>query len=144
MSNNNLPSEITRLIELGINTHINRTFFYSPLKLMLNLFKKRNTNLVEQVRQNVSNDISILLSKIDGFENEIFFNHGAITQPGKQLLKTSYNIGIKLMKYKLNLRLSFMALRDKKLQQEIYNYILEEIKKAASNHINSSQIEQQT
>ena len=55
-------------------------------------------------------------------------NH--LTDEGRLLAKKGYNIGIRVVK-RLNVRMAFRVIRDPNLQQQIYNYILKQIKEKA-------------
>jgi|TARA_Y100000389_G_C17469290_1_gene528761 hypothetical protein len=128
-----LSQEITKLIEAGINKHIKSSFLYSPFRITLDLFKKSNPNTIRQVRSYVAQDIENILKNINNYDEEIFLYEGGFSNKGQEVRKLAYNIGIRLMKNKLNTRLAFKALRNNEIRQEIYNYILENVKYSVEN-----------
>ncbi len=127
----NLQTEIVQALETGFNTHLNRSFIYSPFRLFFNLFKKSNPKSVENARQIIREDIFEIISAIDGFDQSLFLvKQNQLTPKGKELLKKCYNIGIRILKKELTVTLAFRALRDYELLQEVYNHILEEVQAA--------------
>ena len=76
----------------------------------------------------LANDIAKTLSEIENFDVTIFTKNNSLNDTGRLLRRKSYNIGIRLVK-KLNVKMAFRALRDRSLQQKIYNYLLNQTKK---------------
>ncbi|MES2676686.1 MAG: hypothetical protein V4612_00015 [Pseudomonadota bacterium] len=131
MTEQNLSAEIVRLLEAGINKHLNRSFIYSPLKLFYNLFKKNNPQTIASIREMVRDDVEKCLSEIDNFKQEIFVAANGWTMPGKDFLRACYNIGINLLRKKLTVMTAFKAFRDSAVRDNIYNDLLEEVRSAA-------------
>ena len=127
-----LQTKIVQALETGFNTHLNRSFLYSPFRLFFNLFKKSNPKLMDGARQVIGEDILEIISALDGFDQSIFLvKQSQLTHKGKELLKKCYNIGIRVLKKDLNITLAFRALRDSELRQEIYQHILEQVQEVA-------------
>ncbi len=131
MTEKNLPTEIVQAMEAGFDKHLNRSITYSPFRLFFNLFKKTNPKLMGNVRQTIREDVLEIISAIDGFDQSIFIvKQNQLTPQGKELLKKCYNIGIRVLKKDLTVILAFRALRDYKLRQETYRYVLEQLQDA--------------
>jgi hypothetical protein len=127
----NLQTDIVQALETGFNTHLKRSFIYSPFRLFFNLFKKGNPKSVDRARQIIGEDILEILIAIDGFDQSIFLvKQNQLTPKGKELLKKCYNIGIRVLKNDLTTILAFRALRDYELRQETYQHILEQVQDA--------------
>lgn len=131
-----LSQEITKLIEAGINKHIKSSFLYSPFRIALDLFKKSNPNTMRQVRSYVAQDIENILQNIEHYNEEIFLYEGGFSSKGQEVRKLAYNIGIRLMKNHINTRIAFKALRNNEVRQEIYSYILENVRNSVENAMN--------
>ncbi len=127
----NLFAEIVRLLEAGINKQLNSSFLYSPLRLFYGLFKKSNAQMIANIRAMLREDIEKYLSEIENFDQKIFVSQNDWTMPGKDFLRSCYNVGISVLRKKLTLRMAFRAFRDQAVREEIYNYVLEEVGKAA-------------
>lgn len=122
-----LSSEIAKIIESGIEKQLRQSIKYSPFRLFYSLFKKKNPQTIQRIRNMLANDIQATLSDIEKFNVGIFAKNNSINNTGRVLIKNSYNVGIRLVK-KLNVKMAFRALRDESLQQKIYNYILKQVK----------------
>jgi hypothetical protein len=131
MTEKNLSAEVTRLIEAGINKHLNRSIIYSPLRLFYNLFKKNNPQTIASIRELVREDIEKYLNDIADFKQEIFVASNGWTMPGKNFLRSCYNIGIDLLRTKLTVMVAFKAFRNAEVRDGIYNDILEDVRSAA-------------
>jgi len=131
MTEKNLSAEVTRLIEAGINKHLNRSIIYSPLRLFYNLFKKNNTQTIASIRELVREDIEKYLNDIADFKQEIFVASNGWTMPRKNFLRSCYNIGIDLLRTKLTVMVAFKAFRNAEVRDGIYNDILEDVRSAA-------------
>lgn len=127
MTQKNLATEIVRIVEAGIDRHLNRSIVYSPFRLFYNLFKKNNPQTMNRVRTMVSDDIGECLNDIKNFDANIFISNDQITPPGTELLRICYNIGINLMKKELTVVMAFKALRSIEVREKVYNYVLEQI-----------------
>lgn len=123
-----LSSELTKIIEAGIERELNQSVFYSPFRLFYKLFKKANPALIERVREILANDIQDTLINAEGWHKEVFINEKYLSDAGDLLIKKCYNIGIRLVKKRLSVKLAFKAVINHDLQQEIYNYILSQVK----------------
>lgn len=133
---NSLSSEITRLIEAGAEKQMKRSLSYAPFRLFYSLLKKRNPNTIDQIRMNLSKDIKQTLSEIENFREEVFWHqHGVPTDQGFALIKSCFNIGIRILRDKLNVKLAFRLMREEALRQELYNHVLSEVRKAAIKHM---------
>jgi hypothetical protein len=131
MTEKNLQAEIVQALEAGFNTHLNRSFVYSPFRLFFNLFTKTNPKSIDNARQIIREDVWEIISAIDGFDQSIFLvRQNQLTPKGKELLKKCYNIGIRVLKQELTVTLAFKALRSYELRQEIYRHILEQLQDA--------------
>jgi len=127
----NLQTDIVQALETGFNTHLNRSFIYSPFRLFFNLFKKSNPKSIDSARQMIGEDVLEIISAIEGFDQSIFLvNQNQLTSKGKELLKRCYNIGIRVLKKDITVSLAFRALRNYELRQEIYRHILEQLQNA--------------
>ena len=115
-----LSSEIAKIIESGIEKQLRQSIKYSPFRLFYSLFKKKNPQTIQRIRNMLANDIQATLSDIEKFNVGIFAKNNSINNTGRVLIKNSYNVGIRLVK-KLNVKMAFRALRDESLQQKIYN-----------------------
>ncbi len=131
MTDKNLTAEVTRLLEAGINKHLNRSIIYSPLKLFYNLFKKNNPQTIASIREIVQSDVERCLGGIENFNQEIFVAANGWTMPGKDFLRACYNIGIDVLRKKLTVMMAFQAFRNAAVRDNIYNDILGEIRSAA-------------
>ncbi len=131
MTEKNLSAEVTRLIEAGINKHLNRSIIYSPLRLFYNLFKKNNPQTIASIRELVREDIEKCLNDTANFKQEIFVASNGWTMPGKDFLRSCYNIGIDLLRTKLTVMVAFKAFRNTEVRDGIYNDILEDVRNAA-------------
>ena len=131
MTEKNLSAEVTRLIEAGINKHLNRSIIYSPLRLFYNLFKKNNPQTIASIRELVREDIEKCLNDTANFKQEIFVASNGWTMPGKNFLRSCYNIGIDLLRTKLTVMVAFKAFRNTEVRDGIYNDILEDVRNAA-------------
>lgn len=125
-----LPIELAKIIEAGIERQLNQSILYSPFRLFLRLFKSKNPQLVQRVRNILANDIENCLLEISNFKADDFVQNNHLTDEGRLLAKKGYNIGIRVVK-RLNVRMAFRVIRDPNLQQQIYNYILKQIKEKA-------------
>jgi hypothetical protein len=125
--NNNLSLEIVIVMEAGFDRELNKSIFYSPLRLFYNAFKKKNPNSIEQVRKMLREDIEQCLNGIENFDQSFFIKSGELSDDGKQLMKKCYNIGIKLLKKDLSVKVAFRALRNSDFQQQIYHHILKRV-----------------
>lgn len=132
MTNNQdlLFQELARIIEAGVDRQLNQSIFYSPFRLFYGLFKKRNVHLMNRVREMLLKDIKSNLTRIEGWDQEIFVTNGEFSFEGKLLIKRSYNVGIRVVK-RLSVKRAFRAFRDRSLQQNIYNYILNQVSQKA-------------
>lgn len=137
VSHVSLAPELVKMVEAGINKHLKHSFIYSPFRVAFNLFKKSNPNTMQQVRNYVAQDVAKLLLEVPGYSEEDFIYEGGFSKQGQELRKLCYNVGIRLMKNKLNVRLAFKALRNNDIRQEIYNYVLDNIAKSVTKIINS-------
>jgi hypothetical protein len=138
-TNNNVseqPREITKEIvvalEKGVDKHLSKSLKYSPFRLFFNMFRKSNPNLMTQVREYVRQDIEHLFMTIKGYNPVIFIHNNNITPEGKQMLKTSYNLGIYILKKKLTVVTAFKAVTNPKVRDDIYHFILEALIKSAT------------
>ena len=125
-----LSSEIAKIIESGIEKQLSQSIKYSPFRLFYSLFKKKNPQTIQRIRNMLANDIQESLSSIEGFDATIFTKNNTMNDTGRLLRKRSYNIGIRLVK-KLNVKMAFRALKDNSLQQKLYNYVLKQTKAKA-------------
>jgi len=126
-----LSFEIVKAMETGVNRYLNKSIIYSPFRLFYNLFKKANLNLIEQARNMVREDVRRQLDSIENFNDKTFIEGSTIKPKGMKLLQICYNIGIRLLKEKLTVMTAFKVMRNHELRDEIYNYILNEVKEAA-------------
>ena len=127
MNKDYLSQEIVKMLEAGFNKQLNQSIFYSPLRLFYNLFKKTNPQAIERVKEILREDIGKCLNGIENFDQSFFIEAGQFSAAGNQLMKKCYNIGIKLLKKDLTVRLAFRAFRNPDLQQKIYYHILERV-----------------
>ncbi len=131
MTDKNLSAEVVRLLEAGINKHLNRSILYSPLRLFYNLFKKNNPQTIASIREMVRNDVEQCLGEIDNFNQEIFVAANGWTMPGKDFLRACYNVGIDVLRKKITVMTAFQAFRNAAVRDNIYNDILEDVRSAA-------------
>ena len=131
MNDQKLAAEIARIIEAGINRHLNDSMLYSPFKLFFNLFKKSRPQLINQARSMLKEDISQRFNKIKNFDQNLFINEDRFLEAGNLLMKKCYNIGIRLLKKDLTIVLAFKALRSQELQWQIYEHILDQTQNVA-------------
>ena len=117
-----LPIELAKIIEAGIERQLNQSILYSPFRLFLRLFKSKNPQLVQRVRNILANDIENCLLEISNFKADDFVQNNHLTDEGRLLAKKGYNIGIRVVK-RLNVRMAFRVIRDPNLQQQIYNFL---------------------
>ena len=136
MEEKDLFSEATRLLEAGINKHLNKSIVYSPLRLFYNMFKKRNPQLMSNIRESVCNDIEQCLISIENFNQNIFVAPSSWSPQGKDFLRACYNIGIDVLRKKLTVMLAFRVMKDASLRDKIYNDILSDVQEAAINALN--------
>lgn len=123
-----LTTKLASITEAGIERQLNQSIFYSPFRLFYRLFKKKNPQLIQQIRELLANDIQNELLSLENWDQEIFIKKGGhLSAEGNLLIKRCYNIGIRLVK-KLSVKMAFRALRDRSLQQELYGYILDQTK----------------
>ncbi len=123
-----LSSELAKIIEAGIERELNQSVFYSPFRLFYRLFKKANPSLIQRVREILADDIQGTLINAEGWNKEVFINEKYLSDAGDLLIKKCYNIGIRLVKNRLSVKLAFKVMINRNLQQEIYNYILNQVK----------------
>ncbi len=135
------PTEIVTAIESGINDYLGRSFLYSPFKLAFGLFKKANPKMMNRVRELVRNDVEQILLQIPRYSPELFVRHNELTPDGEQGYKISFNLGVHLMKNKLNLSLAFKVLRDIETRGQVYDYVLRMTRKSIDRIINGEKIE---
>ncbi len=128
--NYNFAKDLTKLIEAGINKHLNSSFLYSPLKVAYNIFKKSNPNIINQTREYIAQDIEKMLTSIDNYKENIFVNQSRLTRKGEMARKIAYNIGINLLKKELNVRTAFKATRNREVREQIYRYIFTNLHQA--------------
>jgi hypothetical protein len=126
-----LSSELARMIEAGIERQLNQSIKYSPLRLFLKLFKKGNPRLIQSIRNTLTDDIQETLINIEGWDQGVFTKKGYLSDEGNLLVKKCYNIGIRLVR-KLNVRSAFRIVKDRNLQKEIYDHILEKVGEKAA------------
>lgn len=119
--------EVVRLVELGVNKQINSSITYSPFKLAFNLMKKANPNLMPQIRSIIRDDISKIISDTPEYSQPAFIENDQYTKEGKIVRKSCYNLGIFLMKKKINVMIAFKMLRNHQLRAEIYEFMLDNI-----------------
>ena len=131
MIEKNLSAEATRLLEAGITKYLNQSIIYSPLRLFYNLFKKNNPQTIASIREIVREDIEKCLNDIENFKEEIFVASNGWTMPGKDFLRSCYNIGIDVLRKKLTVMMAFKVLRNAEVRDEIYNNILQDVRSAA-------------
>jgi hypothetical protein len=123
--------EVVRLVEAGMNKFLNRSILYSPFRLFFNLFKRHNPRTMDSIREMVRNDVEQVLGNIENFNQVIFVASNGWTMSGKDFLRSCYNIGINILRKKVTMMMAFKAFRDYELRNEIYNYILEEVRLSA-------------
>ncbi len=136
MAEKNLSAEVVRLLEAGINKHLNQSIIYSPLKLFYNLFKKNNPQMIDGIREMVRDDVENCLNKIENFNQELFVSPSGWTMAGKDFLRSCYNIGINILRKKLTVMMAFKIFRNPEMRNELYNYVLDEVSKAAAKSLN--------
>lgn len=122
-----LPEEMVKIIEAGIEKQLSQSIFYSPFRLFLRLFKSKNPQLVQRVRNILKQDIELIFLENNNFKVEDFVQNNILTNEGRLLIKRGYNIGIRVVK-KLTVKMLFRVMRDQEMQQKIYNYILTQVR----------------
>lgn len=122
-----LSSQLATIIEAGVERQLNSSIKYSPFRLFYSLFKKKNPQTIQNIRNMLMRDIEQIISGIDNFNAQVFVKNEALNDAGMLLRKRSYNIGIRIVK-KLSVKMAFRAVRDPDLQNKIYNYILKQVK----------------
>ncbi len=135
--NHSLGFELTKLVEAGINKHLNSSIKYSPLKIAFNLFKKANPNTINQVREIITQDIEEMLINIENYHEDDFVSDGEFTTKGQMARKIAYNIGINLLKKELNVTTAFRATRSREVRERIYRYIFINLRESIEFLINT-------
>lgn len=125
-----LSSELTKMLEDGLERQMNSSIKFSPFKLFYNLFKKKNPQTIQRVKNMLTADIEASLREIENFDASAFVKDGEFSNSGKLLRRKAYNIGVKLVK-KLGVKMAFRVVRDPALQNRLYNFILGQIKNRA-------------
>jgi hypothetical protein len=133
-------TEITTAIEDGINHHLSCSFFYSPFRLALSLFKKANPKLMNQIRRFVRDDIERILLEIPNYDETAFIKNNELSIKGAEGYKVSFNLGVHLMKNKINVKMAFRAIRDNETRNQIYDYILRMTRKSIDRIVNGNKI----
>ena len=124
--------EIVKAVEAGVNKHLDNSIVYSPFKIFLNLFKRANPNLMNNIRGKVRNDIYDRLTYISGFNAEVFLVDNNLTDKGRNLLKICYNLGIYFLKKELTVVSAFKMVSNKHFRSHMYNHILDLLVRSAS------------
>lgn len=124
-------TRLARITEDGINKQLHRSLLHAPFRIVLNLFKKKNPQLVQNIRNTFAHDVEDALVKIDGFDLNLFVNKNGFTDQGELMMKRSYNIGIRLVK-NTGVKAAFHILRNRPAQQALYNDILNQTQEKAS------------
>ena len=119
-------------MEAGVNKYLQQSVKYTPFKLFYNIFSRSNPKLMDQVRGTVRNDIYNILANIPAFKFENFIAANEVQHKGKRLLQISHNIGIYLLKKKLNVRSAFKVVTNYHMRNQVYGYILTAIERSAA------------
>ncbi len=127
-----IPQEIVKAFEAGIDNYLARSIKYSPFRLFYNMFKRSNPQLVSQVREMFRNDILEKLLEIPDFNPGAFVQGEELTIKGKKLLQICYNIGIHLLKKRLNVVTAFRVIQNADFRHQIYTYVLQTVKRTTS------------
>ncbi|MBL6664440.1 MAG: hypothetical protein ISQ34_01195 [Rickettsiales bacterium] len=125
-----LSGELAKMLEAGLERQINSSIRYSPFRLFYHLFKKKNPQTIQRVRDMLIADIETSLREIQGFDATIFVQGGEFSDSGKLLRKRAYNLGIRILK-KLGVKMAFRVVKDAPLQNRLYNFVLNQIKTKA-------------
>jgi len=131
MTEKNLSAEVTRLLEAGFVKYLNQSIIYSPLRLFYNLFRKNNPQAMNNIREVIRSDVEKCLNDIDNFNQKVFVTKSGWTMDGKNFLRACYNVGINILRKKLSVITAFKILKNHKMRDKIYNYILAEVRSAA-------------
>ena len=129
---NTVSDEVVRLLEAGINKHLNKSFRYRPLRYFYRKFQRNNPQAVANARHIASQDIAQVLSQIMGYNDSNFVVNGQATDDGKLFFKRVYNIGINLLKKRLTVMQSFRAITNSDFRMQVYDFILKSVQKSAS------------
>ena len=129
---NTVSDEVVRLLEAGINKHLNKSFRYRPLRYFYRKFQRNNPQVVANARHIASQDIAQVLSQIMGYNESNFVVNGQVTDDGKIFFKRVYNIGINLLKKRLTVMQSFRAITNSDFRMQVYDFILKSVQKSAS------------
>lgn len=135
-----LSNEVTRLLESGVMRQLNSGFFLSPLRFFMKKFIRNNPEKMDRARNMVRQDIEEVLAKIPNFRADYFVVDGEATENGKLFLKRIYNIGINLLKKHLTMRQAFSVITSSVARNQVYNFVLKSVEKAAIEFMNEGRI----
>ncbi len=131
---NAVPVEVVRLLEAGVNKHLNKSFRYKPLRYFYRKFQRNNPQVVANAKNVMAQDIADILSQVANYNESIFVVDGKTTEAGKLFFKKVYNIGINLLKKRLTVMQSFRAITNPDFRLQVYNFVLKSIQKAANEY----------
>lgn len=141
---NNVPVETVRLLEAGVNKHLNKSFRYKPLRYFYRKFQRNNPQTVANARDIVAQDIAEILSQMMGYNEAAFVVYGNATEAGKLFFKRVYNIGINLLKKRLTVMQAFRVISNPNFRMQVYDFILKSVQKAANEFMQKDQIDDQS